>query len=298
MNMPKRVAILGATGFIGRGLPALFAQENAQCTGISRSGSGVVPNVNHWQTLERLDFSDHFAVINLAGEPIAKRWSAENKRRFHESRVGLTRRVVDAIVRLPAEQRPKVLVNASAVGIYGDRGDTVLTEVSEPGHDYLAELCREWENAAIEAEALGVRVVRLRTGIVLGRGGDAFKKLAGVFKLGIGGRLGSGHQWMPWIHIEDQRAAVIHAVFSENLSGAVNVCAPVAERNADFTRKLASALHRPAILPVPAFALRLALGGFGNALLASQHARPAALESDGFQFRFPTFESALADLIR
>jgi uncharacterized protein len=298
MHAAARVAILGVTGFIGRGLPTLFAEKNRAVTGISRSGRGNVAGVDRWQTPELLDFSGHEAVINLAGEPIAKRWTSANKVRFHESRIGVTKRVVAAIASLPQTERPKVLVNTSAVGIYGDRRDEILTENAAPGSGYLADLCREWESAALEAEALGVRVVRLRIGIVLGRDGDAFKKLLLVFKSGIGGRLGSGRQWMPWIHVDDLRAAILHAVLSENLSGPLNGSAPAAERNADFTRKLASALHRPAIFPVPGFALKLALGGFGGALLEGQHARPATLEADGFQFRFPTLESALADLIR
>jgi uncharacterized protein len=297
MQSTPRVAILGVTGFIGRGLPAMFAEKGMPTTGISRSGRGATPCIDRWQTPDSLDFTGHDAVVNLAGEPIARRWSAENKRRFHESRVGVTRRVVGAIARLPESARPKVLVNTSAVGIYGDRGDEVLTESSATGSGYLAELCSEWEAAAVEAEALGVRVVRLRIGVVLGRDGEAFKKLVTVFKTGLAGRLGSGRQWMPWIHLADLRAAIVHAAVSESLAGAVNGSAPAAERNADFTRKLAAALHRPAILPVPGFALKLALGGFGGALVEGQHARPAALEADGFKFRFPTLESALADLI-
>ena len=267
-------------------------------TGVSRATTGAVACVARWQSIDTLDLAGHHAVINLAGAPISRRWTEANKRAFHESRVGVTRRVVEALRRLPADQRPKVLVNGSAVGIYGDRGDEVLTESSAPGSGYLAELCHAWEQAALEAEVLGVRVVRLRTGIVLGRGGEAYEKLHRIFKTGLGGRLGSGRQWMPWIHITDLRAAIVHAVFSENLTGPVNGCAPQAERNADFTRKLASAMHRPAALPVPGFALRMAYGGFGGALLASQRARPAALEADGFHFCFPTFESALAELVR
>lgn len=297
MDAKPRVAILGVTGFIGRGLPALFAEKGLAVTGISRSGGGSVPGIDRWQTPATLDLAGHRVVINLAGEPIAKRWTSENMRLFRDSRVGVTRHLVEAIGAAPAEARPKVLINASAVGIYGDRGDEALTESSTPGSGYLAELCRDWEAAAIAAEALGVRVVRLRTGIVLGRDGEAFRKLVTVFKTGLGGRLGSGRQWMPWIHIADHRAAIVHAVFSESLTGAINLSAPVAERNRDFTRKLAAALHHPAILPVPGFALRLALGGFGSALLAGQHALPAALEEDGFKFRFPTLESALADLL-
>ncbi len=297
MKDSPRAAVIGVTGFIGKGLPALLAEMGMATTGVSRSGCAVA-GVVRWQTPGNLDFAGHHAVINLAGAPISRRWTADNKRIFHESRVGLTRRVVDAIRQLPAHDRPKVLINGSAVGIYGDRGDEELTEASAPGTGYLADLCHEWEQAATEAEELGVRVVTLRTGVVLGHGGEAFEKLVRVFKAGIGGRLGHGRQWMPWIHLDDIRAAIVHAVGSDHLSGPLNGSAPVAERNADFTRKLAAALHRPAIFPVPGFALKLALGGFGGALLASQHARPAALEADGFKFRFPTLESALADLVR
>lgn len=297
MHQKPRVAILGVTGFIGGGLPVLLAAEGIATTGISRAGGGSVRAVDRWQKADALDFSGHDAVINLAGEPIARRWTAENKLRFHESRVGVTRRVVAAIRALPEDARPRVLINTSAVGIYGDGGDRVLTESSPPGGGYLADLCREWEDAALEAESLGVRVVRLRVGVVLGRDGEAFRKLERVFKLGIGGKLGSGRQWMSWIHIDDLRAAILHAIHSATLSGAANATAPAAERNADFTRKLAAALHRPAIFPVPGFALKLALGGFGGALLEGQHAKPAALEADGFRFLYPTLESALAALV-
>jgi len=297
MHTKPQIAILGVTGFIGRGLPAEFVGQGMACTGISRSGSGDVCGVERWQTPGALDFTGHHAVINLAGEPITRRWSAANRQLFQQSRVGLTRQVVEAIRKLPVEARPKVLVNASAVGIYGDRGDQVLTEAAVPGRGFLADLCVEWEAAAMEAEVLGVRVVRLRTGVVLGRDGPAFRKLFSMFKAGLGGRLGSGRQWLPWIHIDDLRAAIVHAVLSESLWGAVNCTAPAADRNRDFTRKLAAALHRPAILPVPEFALKLAFGEFGAALLAGQHARPAALEADDFNFRFPTLESAFADLV-
>jgi uncharacterized protein (TIGR01777 family) len=297
MSEKQRIAILGVTGFIGHGLPALLAKMGFACTGVSRSGSGSVPGVDRWQTPDSLDLAGHHAVINLAGERIDRRWTAENRRRFHASRVGMTRRLVAAIGALPADSRPKVLVNTSAVGIYGDCGDDVLTESSAQGHGYLAELCAEWEAAAIEAEALGVRVVRPRIGVVLGRGGPAFEKLLRVFKLGLGGRLGYGCQWMPWIHLDDLRAALVHAVVSDSLSGAANCTAPHPERNRDFTRKFAAAVRRPAVLPVPGFALKLALGGFGGALLAGQRALPAALEADGFRFLHPTLESALGDLL-
>ena len=297
MQTIQRVVIAGATGFVGRDLPALFAEKGVAVTGISRSGPSQSPAIDRWQTPDTLDFSGHQAVINLAGEPINQRWTAKSRSLFHESRVGLTTRIVGAIAKLPENARPMVLVNASAVGIYGDRGDEILAETTRKGRGYLANLCGDWEHAARDAESLGVRVVRLRSGVVLGKNGPAFEKLAAVFKLGIGGRLGSGMQWMSWIHLADLRAAIVHAVFSETLAGPVNTTAPHPERNRDFTRKLAAALHRPAVLPVPAFALKLALGGFASALLASQRAIPAALEADGFQFRFPTLEAALADLM-
>ncbi len=297
MDLTKRVAIVGVSGFVGRGLPALLAERGMTTTGVSRAGTGSVPGIDRWQSPETLDFASHHAVINLAGEPIDQRWNDESRRRFHESRVGITVRVVEAIAKLPDGERPKVLVNASAVGIYGDRGDEILTDTARPGCGYLADLCNDWEDAARDAETFGIRVVRLRIGIVLGKNGAAFQKLRRVFKLGLGGPLGHGKQWMPWIHLADLRAAIVHAVVSETLTGPVNGCAPHPERNADLTRKLAAALHRPALLAVPGFALKLVVGGFGEALLAGQRALPAALEADGFRFRFPTLEAALADLV-
>lgn len=297
MQMTRRAALVGVTGFIGRGLPAMLAEKGISSTGISRSGAGMVPAVDCWQSSAALDFYGHHAVINLAGEPIDQRWNEKSRRLFHESRVGLTQRVVAVIAKLPAGARPQVLVNASAVGIYGDRGDEILTEASGRGQGYLADLCHQWEQAAQAAESLGVRVVQLRIGVVLGKGGSAFEKLLSVFKLGIGGRLGSGQQWMPWIHLADLRAAIVHAVLTESLSGPVNGSAPQPLRNCDLTRQLAAALHRPAIFPVPGFALKLVLGEFSSALLAGQRVLPAALEAQGFHFRFPKLEDALADLV-
>lgn len=297
MQIIQKVAIIGVTGFIGRGIPALLRENGIATTGVSRAGKGKVTGVNRWQKPTELDFSEHQAIINLAGEPIDQRWTDRKRLLFHQSRIGVTNQVVEAIEKLPPEQRPSVLVNASAVGIYGDRGDEILNESAPAGSGYLAELCEDWEQAANAAQALGVRVVPVRTGIVLGRDGAAFKKLMLVFKCGIGGRLGSGRQWMPWVHLEDLRAAMVHAVLSESLTGPINATAPAPERNSDFTRKLAAAVHRPAIFPVPGFVLKTVLGGFGGALLAGQKAVPAALQKDGFEFRFPTLEAALEDLI-
>jgi len=288
---------MGVTGFIGKELPTLLTYQGARVTGISRSGKGTVTGVDEWQTPEKLDLSGHLAVINLAGERIDQRWTQENRRKFYESRVEFTRHLVNHIGELPEKDRPQLLINGSAVGYYGDRGDEVLPDSSRPGSGYLAELCREWEEAACEAEKFGLRVITRRTGVVLGKGGSAFQKLTAAFKLGLGGKLGNGQQWMPWIHVDDLRAAIVHAVGSETLTGPVNGVAPTPERNIDFTRKLAAAMHRPAIFSVPAFALKLVLGDFASALLAGQHALPVALQKDGFSFQYPSLESALTDLV-
>ncbi len=296
MRKIQRVAIIGVTGFIGHGLPALFAEKSIATTGVSRASNPSVPGVDRWQRPDEMDFSGHDAVINLAGEPLDQRWTDQAKMEFRESRVGVTTRLVETIAKLAEVDRPAVLVNGSAVGYYGDRGDELLSENASAGTDYLAELCVDWEDAARDAESLGLRVVRMRTGVVLGKNGPAFEKLRTVFNSYIGGRLGSGQQWVPWIHVADLQAALVHAVVSESVSGPVNGSAPYPERNRDLTRKLAAALHRPAILHSPAFLLKLVLGGFSSALLASTRAIPAALDEEAFQFRYPTLETALVNL--
>jgi uncharacterized protein (TIGR01777 family) len=233
------------------------------------------------------------AIVNLAGEGIDKRWTDANKSRFRESRVGVTDVIVRGVKR--AESGPKVFLNGTAVGIYGDRGDELLNEGAVAGEGYLAELCEDWERAADPAVVLGVRVLKWRTGVVLGRGGAAWDKMRFAFSLGLGGRLGGGHQWMPWIHVEDLVGGMLHMIGTE-FSGPVNAVAPNAERNSEFTRKLAKALHRPAIMHAPGWALRLGLGGFADALLASQRAVPEVLLKEGYRFRFPTLDEALSEL--
>jgi uncharacterized protein (TIGR01777 family) len=202
------------------------------------------------------------------------------------------------MARMPAGGRPGVLVNASAVGFYEPHGEEILRENLAPGAGRLGELCREWEAAAREAEALGVRVVPLRTGIVLGAGGEAWERLRAIFRWGLGGRLGSGRQWMPWIHLEDAVRAIEFALESPGLNGPLNLGAPEPVTNREFTRQLAAALHRPAVLPVPGAALRLLLDGFGETLLASYRMVPERLEGLGFEFRYRTLAAALEDLVR
>jgi uncharacterized protein (TIGR01777 family) len=294
--MGKRVVIYGASGFIGGGLAGMLVKEGYEVIGVSRKGEGSVVGVSAWVRPEAVELRGCAAVINLAGAPIDQRWTEARKKEFRASRVGVTEDIVARIAALPASERPEVLLNGSAVGFYGDGGDAVLTEDAPVGEGYLAELCDAWEKAALPAEALGVRTVLLRTGVVLGKGGQAFEKLMTVFKLGIGGRLGSGKQWMPWIHVDDLRAAMVFCLKNPEISGAVNGTAPEPETNAALTRKLAKAVGRWEFLPVPGFALKLALGGFGSFLLASQRAIPAKLADAGFRFRYPTLDDALRDL--
>lgn len=294
----RTVGVIGAGGFVGRALSPALADHGIVVTGFSRRPEGKSqPGVAEWRASEGLDVAGLDAVVNLAGEPIDQRWTRERRLAFDDSRAGLTGRLVDSIGCLPEGGRPKVLVNASAVGIYGDRGDELLDESAVPGSGFLEDICIAWEQAALRAEALGLRVVCLRIGVVFGRGGGAFEKLRKVFACGIGGRLGNGRQWTPWIHLADLVGAIVFALGDGRISGPVNGSSPGPERNADLTRKLASALRRPALLPVPALALKLAMGGFGEVLLASQRVAPQALEQAGFEFRFPGLEGALEELL-
>lgn len=294
---PAPVAILGATGFIGRHLAAHLRAKGIPVTGISRAPKAQVAGISRWQTPDTLDLANHQAVVNLSGERVDCRWSPAQKQILERSRIEVTQRLVGHLRSLDPASRPAVLLNGSGIGYYGDGGDTPLDESAPAGTDYLAKLCVDWENAALEATTFDTRVVLLRTGVVLGKGGAAFDKLRKLFALGLGGNLGSGRQWMPWIHLDDEISAIIHAIETPTLHGPLNLSAPQPERNADFTRKLAAALHRPAFFHAPAFALKLALGEFANALLTGQRAVPAALTTSGFTFRHATLDSALADLL-
>ncbi len=240
------------------------------------------------------------AAIHLSGASVAgHRWTPAWKREMGASRVESTRALAIALAGL--RQPPKALLVASATGVYGDRGDDLLDERAEPGSGFLADLCREWEAAAQPAVDAGIRVVHLRFGVVLGRGG-ALAKMLPLFRLGLGGRLGSGRQWMSWISLADAVAAMLFALDSNSatpaLAGPINLTAPNPVTNAEFTRALGRAVHRPAILPAPAFALRLALGQMADgALLSSARAVPARLTDAGFQFTHPTVDEALAEAL-
>ncbi len=226
---------------------------------------------------------------------MSQRWSPEIKRRIRSSRVEATEQLVDALAALP--RKPAVFVSASAVGYYGDRGEEVLTEESSAGKGFLPEVCIAWEKAASATASLGMRVVLLRTGLVLGKNGGALGKMLPPFRVGLGGRLGTGQQWMPWIHLDDMCSLIQFAVENANVSGVVNAVSPNPVRNVDFTAALGRALGRPALIPVPEFAIRLLYGEMAQILFDSQHVAPRAAQAAAFDFRFPELFGALKDLL-
>ena len=302
-----RVVITGGSGLIGRAVAAPLAAQGHDVVVLSRdpekvrglpAGVRAVRWDSHsaagWETL----LEARSAVINLAGEGIADgRWSEERKRRIRASRVDAGRAVVDAVRQAVEEGRaPAVVVQASGIGYYGDTGEQEIGENHPPGGDFLAEVSVAWEASTAEVEALGVRRVVLRTGVVLDPNGGALAKMLPPFRLGLGGPLGGGRQWFPWIHIADEVGAILFLLATPAVSGPFNLCAPRPVQNRDFSRALAHQLHRPSLLPVPAPALRLALGELAGALLRSQRAIPRRLLAAGYRFRFPELSEALADL--
>lgn len=297
-----RVTITGATGFIGKALVARLATEGHQLSVLARKRPASLPaasSFHAWDAindefpLEALDGAQ--AVIHLAGEPVGQRWTVGVKRRIRESREQGTRRLVEALSTMSL--RPEVLISASAIGYYGNRGDEELTEDSRPGSDFLARTCIEWEKAARLAESLGMRVVTARLGIVLSRDGGALAQMLPPFRAGAGGRIGSGQQWMSWIHLSDLIDLLRLALTETSLRGAVNLTAPNPARNVTFSRELGRALHRPSFLPVPGFALKLLFGEMAGVLLGGQRVIPKQALARGFRFRFPDLSPALADLL-
>ncbi len=280
------VTITGGSGFLGTRLTQRLLEAKHTVRAISRKSmeAGLFDD----------DLASADAVVHLAGEPVAQRWTETVKKRIHDSRVEGTRHLVSALSR--QSQRPRVLVCASAVGYYGSRGDQILTEASSPGADFLARVVVGWEEAAQLAESLGLRVVRLRFGMVLGDGG-ALARLLPPFRFGLGGKLGSGHQWMAWIHIEDAVNLILFALDYAAVRGAVNATAPHPVTNEEFTGRLAIELHRPAILPIPVFALKMAFGEMSEVLLASQRVLPTVAKSAGFRFQYPDLQTALANVL-
>ncbi len=300
-GLPSPVLVTGATGFIGRALCATLKDRGLVFTALGRrpeKTKAALPGVKDvWRWRPRMEpaplaaIQGAGAVVHLVGESIAGRWNADKKRAIRESRIVGTRHLIEAMGE--AKSKPSVLVCASAVGYYGNRGDEELTEEAGPGTDFLAEVCQAWETEARRAEELGVRVVMIRNGIVLGLGGGALAQMLVPFKLGLGGPLGNGNQWMSWVHIEDVVGVILHALERPTVKGPVNVTAPAPVRNREFTKTLAQVLRRPAILPVPAVGLKILVGEFADALLASQRVLPKRIQQSGYSFRHPALEDAL-----
>lgn len=296
-----RILLSGGTGLIGRALCRYWRAQGHDVLVWSRqpshvaalcSGATGVGQLRDLQDGKPLD-----AVVNLAGAPIAnQRWTASRRAVLLQSRVDLTRNLVDWLAGL--SQPPRVLISGSAVGWYGDGQDTLLDEASPAQTpDFGSQLCKAWEQQALKAQALGMRVVLLRTAAVLSGQGGMLARLRLPFSLGLGGRLGSGQQWMPWIHLDDEVGLINFALLHEDCQGPVNACAPQLVRNSEFTAALAAALRRPAVLPVPAWALRLGLGEMSNLLLCGQRVQPRRALDLGYTFQFGDINAALAQAV-
>ncbi len=297
-----KIALTGATGFVGRRLIARLQGGGHELYVLSRREPADLPDgvrFHQWNALKEHPPLDALegagAVIHLAGEPVAQRWTPRAKLRIQASRVEGTNALTAAIARLT--HKPKTLLAASAIGYYGNRGEELLNENSPPGSGFLPETSVRWEAASDKAAQLGMRVVKFRIGLVLGAEGGALKKMLPPFRLGLGGRLGSGRQWMSWIHVEDLAGMILFALQREDIRGVMNATSPNPVRNAAFTHALGSALKRPTVFPVPAFALKLLLGEMSELLLDSQRVEPAAALRSAFSFQFPSLASALQDIL-
>jgi uncharacterized protein (TIGR01777 family) len=295
-----KILITGATGLIGTRLQATLREGGHDLLLASRKPpkdeSFVQWDINEgFAEPARLEGID--AVIHLAGETLNGRWSDAKKKAIRESRVLGTRNIVDAISNL--KQRPRVLVSSSAIGFYGDRGDDLMTETSPPGKGFLPEVCREWEAEARRAEDAGIRTVLLRAGIVLSKDGGALGTMLMPFKLGIGGVIGSGKQWMSWVSLDDHAAVVKYALENETIRGAVNSVSPNPVMNEEFTKTMGEVLYRPTFIPVPEFAVHLAFGEMGDTLLLdSTRVAPKRLDDAGFKFNFPDLKKALENAVK
>jgi uncharacterized protein (TIGR01777 family) len=295
------VFITGGLGFVGRNLSKFLLQKGNRVTAVgSRKNPALIdhPDFRYisadttqtgaWQQ----ELGDQQVIINLAGKSIFTRWTEKSKKQIMDSRILTTRNLVGA---LPAGS-PMVFCSTSAVGYYGSRGDDVLTEEAAPGDDFLAAVGKNWEQEALQAQTKGVRVVLTRFGIVLHRDGGAMAKMVPAFRFFLGGPLGSGEQWFPWIHMHDLLSAYKWVIENSEVSGPVNFCAPQPVRNRELVKKLGIALNRPAFMPAPAFMIKLLLGEFGESLLNSQRAIPAKLQKIGFKFRYADMDSALREI--
>lgn len=295
------ILLTGGTGLIGRRLCKHWLAQGHQLTVLSRKPDEVArlcgANVRGIAHFDDIGTQHVDAVVNLAGAPIADRpWTRKRKILLWDSRITLTEQLVTWLER--REQKPDVLISGSAVGWYGDGGERELDENAQPvSEDFASRLCIAWEETAQRAETLGIRVVLVRTGLVLADEGGMLQRLLPPFKMGMGGPIGNGRQWMPWVHIEDQIALIDFLMSRDDARGPYNACAPSPVRNRDFAKTLASVLHRPSFMPMPAVALRVLLGELSILLLGGQRARPDRLQEAGFTFRFTDLRAALENLL-
>lgn len=301
LNM-ARILVSGASGPIGSALLPSLKSSGARISRLTRKGAArSAPDEQQipWDPAQPIAadaVSGFDAVIHLAGESIVGRWTAAKKKEIRDSRVNGTKNLAQALAQ--AKDKPRVFICSSAIGYYGDRGDEVLNEESAPGIGFLSEVCVEWERAASAAAEAGIRTVCMRTGVVLSSKGGALGKMLTPFKMGLGGRIGSGRQWMSWVDVQDVTGAIHHFLKTDRLHGPVNMVAPNPVTNAEFTRTLARVLSRPAIFPVPEFVVKLAFGEMGEtALLGSQRVEPAQLTASGYRFRFSNLRASLENTI-
>ncbi len=304
-----RILVSGATGLIGRRFIERARSEGHTLLALSRSAErgrerlGAATEVHEWPDPQSaapppaaLRAAD--AVVHLLGESVAQRWSSQVKQAIRDSRVRSTEQLVAGLRELPDDARPRVLVCGSATGYYGPRDDTPLDESAPPGTDFLADVVREWEARAATAEALGVRVAMARTGVVLAAGEGALAKMLPPFKAGVGGPVAGGHQYVPWIHVEDVAGALLKLVTDDRARGPANLTAPAPVTNAELSRALGHVLHRPAVLPVPAFAVKLLYGEMSTIVTGGARVVPRALEGLSYRFAHPVLEPALRDVLR
>jgi uncharacterized protein (TIGR01777 family) len=294
----SRILISGVSGPIGAALLPSLKQRGHKVVRLVR-GAATSNDEISWDPAKPIApelVSAFDAVIHLAGETIVGRWSAAKKKRILESRSVGTRNLAEALAKAP--KRPRTFISASAIGYYGNRGEELLREDSSSGHDFLSEVCRQWEGATEPARQSGIRTASMRFGVILSTEGGALRQMLRPFRLGLGGRIGDGRQWWSWIHVNDVVGAIYHVMKTDLVHGPVNVVAPRPVRNAEFTEALAGVLHRPAMFPVPAFAARLAFGEMADELLlASQRVEPAKLVASGYPFQHSELHNALQEIL-
>ena len=300
-----KVLVTGATGFVGTRLVNELFKAGHEVNLLSRNAAqakakfSIPVNAFSWNTAElppKEAFAGVEAVVNLAGEGIAnKRWSESQKKKIYDSRITGTTNLLKGLHN--AGVKPKVIVSATAIGFYGDRGNEILKEDAKKGSGFLADVCADWEKAASE-NATGIRLVNLRIGVVLGSNGGMLQKLLPLFKLALGGPVGNGKQWMSWVHVDDLVSLMLYSIANESVSGILNAVAPKPVTNGDFTKAMGQTLSRPAVLPAPAFGIKLAMGELSALVLDSQKVSSEKAEHLGFKFEYPTIDKALNEIVK